>query len=403
MTGGARSRLLKLAPALGAVLLFAASCASDAPQDTLEPQGPAARKIDDLIMPIFGIAGIVMVLILGGALFVAWKFRAKDDDDYNEMPKQVHGHFKAEIGWTIAPALILAVIGGLTVNLIFDLAQKPEADAVQVEVYGQQWWWEYRYDLDGDGDFTDIITANDLVIPAGREVALNIKSRDVIHSWWAPALNGKKDAVPGRVHPLTIEADEPGEYIGQCTEFCGLSHAEMRIKVVAVSEDDYAAWTENQQQPFEVPTEEAAINGWSAFTGQCTTCHELTGMIDPTSAEDPADATEAFTFPREKLQVANAAPNLANFMTRTTFAGAMYDLRKDTEECKALGQTWAQDEENLEKCLNRADLEAWLRDAPAMKHMYAGEVPTEDSRGMPNFNLSEDQIDDLVAFLSTLK
>ncbi|MBX3313804.1 MAG: cytochrome c oxidase subunit II [Actinobacteria bacterium] len=403
MTGGARSRLLKLAPALGAVMLFAASCASDAPQDTLKPEGPAAQKIDNLIKPIFGIAGVVMVLVLGGALFIAWKFRARDDDDFNEMPKQIHGHFKAEIGWTIAPALLLAVIGAFTVNLIFDLAQKPEKDAVQVEVYGQQWWWEYRYDLNGDGDYTDIITANDLVIPAGREVALKIKSRDVIHSWWSPRLNGKKDAVPGRVHPLTIEADDPGEYIGQCTEFCGLSHAEMRIKVVAVTEDEFSAWTEHQQQPFEKPTDEAAINGWGSFAGQCTSCHELTGMIDPSSADDPSDATDEFVFPQQKNQVSNAAPNLAHFMTRSTFAGAMYDLRKDTPECTALGTTWASTDDGIEKCLNRTDLEAWLRDAPAMKHMAPGDVASLNSRGMPNFDLSEDQIDDLVAFLTTLK
>jgi cytochrome c oxidase subunit 2 len=397
MTGGARSRLLKLTPMLGALVLFAASCASDAKQDTLEPAGPAARKIDNLIMPIFGIAGIVMVAVLGGALFVAWKFRARDDDDYNEMPKQVHGHFKAEIGWTIAPAVVLAIVGGFTVNLIFDLAKKPAEDAIHVEVYGQQWWWEYRYDLDGDGTYDEIITANDLVIPAGREVALKIKSRDVIHSWWAPKLNGKKDAVPGRVHPLSIEADEPGEYVGQCTEFCGLSHAEMRIKVVAVTGDEFDAWTQNQMKPFENPTEESAVNGWAAFAGQCTMCHELTGMTDP------ENGTDAFVFPKQKMQVANVAPDLANFMTRSTFAGAMYDLRKDTDECIALGTTWASTPEGLEKCFNRTDLEAWMRNAPAMKHMYAGDVPTEESRGMPNLNLSEDQIDDLVAFLITLK
>ena len=138
-----------------------------------------------------------------------------------------------------------------TVFTVFDLAKKPAADALQVEVYGQQWWWEYRYDfdVDGDGEVDEIITANDLVIPTDRPIALRIKSRDVIHSWWAPALNGKKDAVPGRTHPLTIEAAEPGEYIGQCTEFCGLSHAEMRIKVVAMEPDEFQAWAENQIEP----------------------------------------------------------------------------------------------------------------------------------------------------------
>src|SRR5690606_15226685 len=148
---------------------------------------------------------------------------------------------------------------------IFDLSKKPSEEALHVEVIGQQWWWEYRYDIDGDGTFDEIITANDLVIPAGREIALSLKSRDVIHSWWAPRLQGKKDVVPGRVHPLSFEADKPGEYLGQCAEFCGLSHAEMRIKVVAMDPADFDEWVANQMSDFEVPTDEAALSGFSAF------------------------------------------------------------------------------------------------------------------------------------------
>ena len=394
---GARPRLLKLAPMLFGVLVFAASCASNAPQDTFKPEGPQARKIDNLIMPVFGIAAIVFVLVLGGAVWISMKFRARDDDDYEAGAQQIHGHFKAEIGWTIAPAVVLAIVGAFTVATIFDLAKEPKQDALHVDVIGQQWWWEYRYDIDGDGKYDEIITANDLVIPAGREIALNIKSRDVIHSWWTPRLQGKKDAVPGRSHPLTMQADKPGEYLGQCTEFCGLSHAEMRIKVVAMDAADFDAWAKHQMSDFKAPTDASAASGWAAFAGQCTTCHELTGMTDPT------DTSKIFEYPKQKNQVSGAAPNLAHFMSRTTFAGAKFDLRKDTKECRALGQNWGQTDAGIEKCLNRTDLEAWLRDAPSMKAMYAGDVMSPQSRGMPNFNLSEDQINDLVAFLTTLK
>jgi cytochrome c oxidase subunit 2 len=403
---GVRSRtpLLRLVPVLIGTMLVAGSCASDAPQDTLQPQGPAARQIDNLIIPVFAVAGVVFVVILGGALYVALKFRARDDDDPEELPEQVHGNFKLEIGWTIVPAIILAVVGTFTVVTIFDLAQAPDPEeALHVEVYGQQWWWEYRYDLNNDGTFDEITTANDLVIPAGREVSLTIMARDVIHSWWAPPLNGKKDAVPGRAHPLTIEADEPGEYLGQCTEFCGLSHAEMRIKVVAVADEEFEDWTETQQRPFENPTGDTEVAGWSAFAGQCTTCHQIDGMTDPASAEEPTAATEIFEYPDELDQVSGAAPNLTKFMSRSTFAGAKFDLRLNTPECKALGNFWAYTENGIEDCLNRNDLEAWLRNSPAEKAMAAGEVPSAMSRGMPNFNLTEDQIDDLVAFLITLK
>ncbi|QXC59487.1 cytochrome c oxidase subunit II [Aquihabitans sp. G128] len=407
MKGRARTRLLKLAPMVLGVMVFAASCAKDAPQTTLKPKGPEAEKINNLINPIFGIAGVVFVLILGGALFVALKFRAKDDDDFDEFPSQVHGNFKLEIGWTAIPAVILAVVGGFTVATIFDLAQKPDPKtAVQVEVIGQQWWWEYRYDTNNDGKFDEIITANDLVIPAGREISLHIKSRDVIHSWWAPALNGKKDAVPGRTHPLTIEANSPGEYIGQCTEFCGLSHAEMRIKVVALDENDYQAWTEHQQKEFNPRASSAsdsALAGWTTFNSQCTSCHRITGLSDAPPAGDPGKTTGAFKYPPVVNQVSGEAPNLTHFMSRSTFAGAKFNLRKDTKACRDLGEDWAQTDAGIKKCLNRTDLQAWLRNAPSMKAMKPGDVPSPESRGMPNFNLSEDQINDLVAFLTTLK
>ncbi len=404
MNGQTPKRLVKLAPVIASVMVFAASCASNAPQTTLKPKGPKANTINNLINPIFGIAAVVFVLILGGALLIAIKFRSKGDDDFDAFPEQVHGNFKLEIGWTILPAIVLGLVGVLTVVSIFDLARKPDPKtAVQVEVYGQQWWWEYRYDVNHDGKYDEIITANNLVIPAGREISLHIKSRDVIHSWWAPALNGKKDAVPGRTHPLSIEADKTGEYIGQCTEFCGLSHAEMRIKVVALSESDFAAWTTNQEKPFQNPSDEAAIRGWSAFAGQCTSCHRITGMTDPSSDKDPSAATKLYRYKSVVNQVSGAAPNLTHFMSRDLFAGGKFNLRKTTPACTKLGVNWASTDKGIKDCLNRTDLEAWLRNAPAQKAMKPGDVPSTMSRGMPNFNLSEDQIDDLVAFLTTLK
>ena len=404
MSGQNPKRLLTLTPAVAAVLVFAASCAADAPQTTLKPKGPQAETINNLINPVFAIAAVVFVLILGGALFVAIKFRAKDEDDFHDFPEQIHGNFKLEIGWTILPAIILAIVGFFTVVTVFDLAQKPDPKtAIQVEVYGQQWWWEYRYDVNQDGKYDEIITANDLVIPAGREVSLHIKSRDVIHSWWAPALNGKKDAVPGRTHPLTIQADKPGEYIGQCTEFCGLSHAEMRVKVVAVTDKEFEAWTIEQQKPFANPTGEAAVRGWSAFAGQCTSCHRINAMTDPGSAKNPVDATKIYKYNPVVNQVAGEVPDLTHFMSRSLFAGGKFNLRKNTPACNKLGYDWASTKVGIQRCLNRTDLEAWLRNPPAEKAMKPGEVPTVMSRGMPNFNLTEDQIDDLVAFLITLK
>jgi len=395
----------------GAVLLLAAGC-GDAfdrhPQNTLSPKGPKARSIAHLINPVFGVAGLVFVAILGGCLFVALKFRVRksDGDDVDEFPAQVHGNIKVEVGWTIIPAIILLFVGVFTVATIVNLAKKPKSDAVRVEVYGQQWWWEYRYDTDGDGKYDDIITANDLVIPTGRTVALRIRARDVIHSWWAPELNGKRDAVPSRTHPLTIEADKPGEYLGQCTEYCGLSHANMRIKVVAMPEGGYKNWVANQQKKAANPTDAVAQAGWQVFTGQCTSCHRINGLMDPSkvkNGEDPAGSTTAFTYPKVINQRSKAAPNLTHLMSRSTFAGALFNLRKANQACEVKGENWGQTGKGQKSCLNRVDLEAWLRNPPGVKPMAPGAAMSPASRGMPNLNLTEQQIDQLVAYLQTLK
>ena len=399
MTGRFRTPVAKATLLATGLLVFAAGCASNAPQDTFKPAGPQAKQIDDLARPVFAIAIFVGIAVMVGTLYIVRKYRKRKDDDGNEFPKQIHGNFKAEIAWTIAPAVLLACVAVPTVFTVFDLAKKPSDNALVVEVYGQQWWWEYRYnfDVDGDGKVDQIITANDLVIPTNRPIALRIKSRDVIHSWWAPALNGKKDAVPGRVHPITIEAPQAKEYIGQCTEFCGLSHAEMRIKVVGMSPNDFQAWAEKQIVPFKPPEGKSANAGWSTFASQCTSCHRITGMTDPT------DTTKEFVYPKVVNQVSGEVPNLTKLMTRTTFAGAKFDLRLPTPACKALGENWAATPKGIQNCLNREQLEAWLRNAPAEKAMHPGEAPSPQSRGMNNFNLTEDQIDDLVAFFITLQ
>jgi cytochrome c oxidase subunit 2 len=399
-----------LVPIVGAMLLLLTGC-GDAfkrhPQNTMRgAKGPAALTIEHLINPVYAVAAVVFVVILGACLFVALKFRARDNDDFDEMPAQIHGNLKAEVGWTIGPAVILLFVGIATVATIFNLAKPPNKDAVRVEVFGQQWWWQYRYDLDGDGKYDDLITANDLVIPAGRQIALRIGSHDVIHSWWAPSLNGKKDAVPGRIHPLTIEADDPGTFVGQCTEFCGLSHANMRIKVVAMTEGRFRAWTARQRRQFRNPVDPVAQAGWQVFVGQCTTCHRINGLNDPSKAPrgDPPDASRVkFKYPKVVNQVSGVAPNLTHFASRTTFAGAMFNLRKDTPQCVALGENWAQTDKGWIQCVNRVDLEAWLRNPPAVKPMAPGPTMSPLSRGMPNLNLNELQIDQLVAFLQTLK
>jgi cytochrome c oxidase subunit 2 len=385
-----RRRLSPLALVLPLVL-FLGACASDAPQDTLQPKGPIARSIDALWDGVFLVAVVVFVLVEFGALALAVRFRRRKDDSDDELPAQTHGNTRLELAWTLLPAVMLAVVGFFTLRTLFDINQRVDED-LTVQVTGQQWWWEFAYDTDGDGEYTDedVLTASDLVIPAGVDVNLDIRSNDVIHSFWIPALNGKKDAVPGRVHPLRLKADEPGTYVGQCTEYCGLSHAYMRQRVVALPQDEFEQWLEDQQSDADRPTGEDAAAGAELFTTQCSGCHLARGIND-SEFEDQGDGTE--------LLVSGNAPDLTHFATRGTFAGAIFDLWVDQDGDDIVEA----DEIGVE--LNRGDLEAWLRDPPGEKPMHAPALPDpggEKIRGMPNFNLQEEQIDQLVAFLETL-
>jgi len=375
-TGARMSRRVRAAVVVP-LLLAVGACAENAPLDTLEPKGPEARSIDNLVNPVFIIAGIVFVLVQGGVLFLAWRFRRRRDDD-DSLPTQTHGNFKLEIGWTILPALLLAGVGGASVLTLLDLEDQPEG-AREITVIGQQWWWEYRYDVDGDGE-DDIVTANDLVIPAGEPISLAIESRDVIHSFWIPALNGKRDAVPGRSHPLLIEADEPGVYRGQCTEYCGLSHGYMRMRVVALDPAEYEVWEENQQKGAQEPDGELAREGMETFRTMCSSCHLVSGGG---GNEDLYQGT---------AQVSGAAPNLTHFASRGIYAGGVYDLWVDQDDNGEI------DLDELGQELNVADLEAWLKDPPGRKPMAP-----DEGRGMPNLNLTDEQIDALVAYLETLE
>jgi cytochrome c oxidase subunit II len=338
--------------ALGlALTLLLAGCASDAPQDSLKPAGPYAQKIDDLFKPVFLIAVVVFFFVELLVLFVVIKFRRKpgqDDDDV--FPEQIHGNTRLEIGWTILPALVLGAVGVFTVPVIFDLNEEPKA-AMEVTVTAQKYWWGYEYGQQSDyGIEAPITTANELHIPAGRPVYLTLESKDVIHSFWAPRLNGKRDVVPGRTHTWSIEADEPGVYSGQCAEFCGTSHANMRLKVVAHDEAGWDEWVRQMAAPVEAPTSGMAAEGQQVFGQFCASCHNVEGQFEQVQETSPP------------------APDLTKLFTRDCFAGCLYDLNE------------------------RNELEAWLRN-PQRK---AGSL-------MVIGDLTEADIDRLYAYLRTLE
>ena len=378
--------------------LFLAGCAKNAPQDTWQPKGENAQKIDDLQKPVFAIAGVVGVIVLAAVAVVIFKFK----DRGQPIPHQTHGKPVFEITMTVIPALILAGVGVFTARTVFDLAKTDDTEMI-INVTGQQWWWEYDYPVQ-DGISAPIISSGQLVIPVGTKVLLRETSRDVIHSYWIPALNGKRDAVPGRVHTLRLQADKPGIYAGQCTEFCGLSHANMRMEAVALSKEDFAKWVDAQLAAYQSPTDGLAKEGEAVFIAQCSRCHQVNGL-------ENANGDPIISAPEENV-LAGAAPNLTKLMSRNTFAGATWDLLNKT--CR--DNVWNSSSEEFgakylagvsAECLNVADLRDWLRNAPAKKPMYADPTKLADTggltRGMPNLNLTEDDIDKLMAYLLTLK
>lgn len=327
------------APVLAAMLLLTlAGCAEKAPQDFLEPEGPVARTIDRLQEPVFLVAGVVFLLVEGLIVFAMFKFR---DRPGRADPEQVHGNTRLEVGWTLLPALILFVIAIPTIKTIFDLSNT-DAGALQVKVVGHQFWWEYQYEESG------VVTANELVMPTGRPVELTLESVDVIHSYWVPKLAGKTDVIPGRTNRMSFQADQPGTYLGQCTEFCGLSHANMRNVAVAMTPADFDRWVADQRRPAATPADGSpAAEGLTVFNGRgCAGCHRIEGVSE-----------------------GDIGPNLTHFATRGTFAGSLFENNPD-------------------------DLRTWLRDPQGVKPGNLMKIP-----GGP---LGSDEITKLIAYLETL-
>jgi len=345
-----KTRLRVMGIAFCSVLVLIAGCAKDTPQNVLKPEGPFSRAPDSIIRPVFLIAGLVFVFVEGLIVLAVVMFRRRSDD---ERPEQIHGNTAFELAWTIIPIVILAGVGFLTVSKIFFL-DKQHPKALQVQVIGHQWWWEFNY-LDAKGKMV-ARTANELHIPVGEKVQLRMTSADVIHSFWPPKLAGKIDVVPGRTNNLAIQADKADFYYGQCAEYCGLSHANMRLRVVSQPKAEFEAWlaANSVETPANTyPIVNAATSstasdvekGYTLFLQKgCSGCHAVNGVAKGA-----------------------VGPDLTNFNSRATFAGAIFPNDDDS-------------------------LRAWLRNPPAEK---PGSL-------MPNLKLSEAEITQLTAYLRTL-
>lgn len=238
-------RLRRLLPAaLPALLAVAVAACSTAayPNSVFTHSTEYNREIGYLFKILIWAGTAVFVLVELLLLYTIWRFRRRSDDD---RPEHVHGNTTMEIAWTATPALILALIAVPSVRTIFRTQAKASADALQVEVVGHQWWWEFRYPQ------YKITTANELYLPVGRKVNFTLHSNDVIHSFSIPRLGGKRDLIANRTNFLWFTPDSIGEQAlnGMCAEYCGASHANMRFKVFTVTPENFASWAAHQQTP----------------------------------------------------------------------------------------------------------------------------------------------------------
>lgn len=240
------------------------------PQTLLAPVGTQAQEIfDAMAWDLVAITILFIVFSLVTA-FILIRFKARRGDD-SKLP-QSHGDFRAEIAiWLgLIVGVVILLFHPLHAEGVFSAAPK-NADAIDIEVIGHQWWWEFKYPNQ------KIVTANELHIPTGRIVRLKTTSMDVIHSFGAPRLGGKNDALPGRWTKFWMEVDEPGSYYGQCWELCGASHARMLFRVIAHPQKDYEAWVKARQNPVTKPASELAKQGEQVFGRVCAACHTVDG------------------------------------------------------------------------------------------------------------------------------
>lgn len=331
-----------------ALFSLAATCRGycDGPQSTpsiFAPASTSAHEIYNFSFFVLAITGAIFVSVAGLLTYVIIKYRARKGDLEHEPP-QVYGSMQVELAWTIVPVLIVVVLFLTTARIIFAIQDAPEPkSALNVTVVGHQFWWEFRYPKLG------IVSANELHIPVStsqrpQATYLRLVSADVDHSFWVPQLGGKTDLIPNHPNEMWYQPTATGMYVGQCAQFCGIEHAKMLIRVYVDTPEQFQAWVANQQKQ-AVDDPKVAAGRHIFETEACMNCHTIRG----TNAKG--------TF----------GPDLTHLMSRATIAsGAALNTPEDLRE--------------------------WIKDPATFK----------EGALMPAMQLSDQQIDQVVAYLTTL-
>jgi cytochrome c oxidase subunit 2 len=293
MTGSRRITLL----CLGATVLLTA-CEQDSPS-ALAPGGPGAARIAGLWWVIFWVATVIFLIVVGFLAVAVLRGRRSEVRVERDIP---WGERFIVIAGVVIPSLILT--GVFVLSQVGLPTTARDDSTLTIEVLGRLWWWEARYP-------NGVVTANEIHIPTDQPVRFKLLSDDAIHSFWVPRLHGKVDHIPGRVNYLTLEADEPGWYRGQCAEFCGLEHAKMAFYVVAHPREEFQSWLEEQARPAEDPEGVEAAGERVFLTTTCAGCHAVAGT--------PADA--------------DLGPDLTHIDSRRTLAaGTILNTRANMAE-----------------------------------------------------------------------
>ena len=352
-----------------AVLLLA--CQPEARQSTFGPAGPVAEKQLLLFNVLLWVMIVVFILVEGALLYAAIRFRRRPGQ---ALPHQVHGNTPLEITWTIVPTILILGLGAWSVLTLFELENPPAAaaeDALEITARGHQWWWEFEYP-DADGNGKRITTANELRIPVNRAVIAHLRSDDVNHSFWVPKLAGKVDVVPTRENRMWFQADETGMFYGQCAEFCGIAHAQMKFRVQVMTQEEYDAWVAGYGQPPQLSA--AAQRGQQLFNadGGCVVCHTAGGPDARSVVEGRAQGWLAGG------PIA-PGPNLTDLATRHSLGAGLLDL-------------------------NRENLRRWLTNPEEVKpgnRMSDRALAYQTADG--HIRLTQAQVSDLIEYLLSLK
>ncbi|HEV2687349.1 MAG TPA: cytochrome c oxidase subunit II [Bryobacteraceae bacterium] len=313
-------------------------------ENVFQPASTPAQHIFDLSLLVMAICGAIFLIVGGLLAYTLVRFRRRHVSDEHE-PAQVYGSNQIEIAWTVLPILVVLVLTMATARVISAVQNRAAtADALQVTVVGHQWWWEFRYPALG------IVTANELHVPASSGIAqkltfLKLQSADVAHSFWVPRLAGKTDVIPGRINSMWLEPKQTGTFLGNCAEYCGTQHANMLLRVIVHTPEEFEQWA--AQQKIAAAVDPQAQSGRALFLSlSCVNCHTVSGT------------TASGTF----------GPDLSHLMSRETLGAGVIPN----------GVT---------------NLRSWIQDPQALK---PGNL-------MPNMQLNDKELDQVVAYLATLK